>query len=442
LIGKNFNSIVINFKLKKLKIDAEGLTKNSYVNFSFKFAILAIFSGLIFYFWKIYNHHFWFSAGILSVCYLIKMFVNYFIKVPVCLLLGNSNLETFNLFGRVEDSYGNFGEGRGLRISALLNYSDKKFIRNYNIDNLDIYRTRDDIDWFYVVKELIDIVPLIIIDGRSYSDNLDEEINYLFSSKPNKKFIFIVAKNKGNDPIYSNEQFNRYFDCYSNIEVLNDVDLIWVIAMLRIDRKILFLRDISEFKSHVIEIINERINIDEDALIEASTDGKLEVVRALLDKKSNIDINVRDNEDWTPILRATHRGYRRIVKELIANGADINAKTKKGNTSLMIAILEDRPLIVKMLLEHGAQINIKNSDGATALMAATSQGETDLVKTLLAKGAKVNIREKHGNTALMMATTNGHLEIAEILIENGAEINKENNEIKTALMMAPSKDYI
>ena len=47
--------------------------------------------------------------------------------------------------------------------------------------------------------------------------------------------------------------------------------------------------------------------------------------------------NLTQNEDFTPVLYACHKGNREILQYLIDNGGDISAKSKKGVTALHLS---------------------------------------------------------------------------------------------------------
>jgi ankyrin repeat protein len=74
----------------------------------------------------------------------------------------------------------------------------------------------------------------------------------------------------------------------------------------------------------------------------------------------------------------------RLVRQLIARGADVNAMDRAGRTLLMLtAYLDCMPVdTAKALLAHGADVNAKTADGRTALDFARQQGETPLVELL------------------------------------------------------------
>ena len=154
------------------------------------------------------------------------------------------------------------------------------------------------------------------------------------------------------------------------------------------------------------------------------------------------NVNSRDKNGDTPLIKACKKNDQKAVKELIENKADVNLKNdKNGYTPLIIACNEGNEEIVKILIENGAKINIKDENGYTALVFACSNGNENIVKYLISKGADVNIMDKNGDTPLIIAIIYGNISIVKYLIDQGANVNKKN-EIKgyTPLMIACSQE--
>lgn len=212
---------------------------------------------------------------------------------------------------------------------------------------------------------------------------------------------------------------------------------------------------------------------DEDAkLIEAATEGDLGTVSAALAGGS--DVNARNNQGLTALMKASARGYTDVVKLLLTNGADVNAKNSVGYTALMAASRPGHTDIVRLLLDNGADVNERDADGGTALMGASFAGYTDVVKILLDYGADINAKTIKGETALdiahenkyadieqlfkkagskkettpqtndkklILAAQDGDLEAARAALTNGEHINATDSKGQTALMWASQKGH-
>ena len=132
-------------------------------------------------------------------------------------------------------------------------------------------------------------------------------------------------------------------------------------------------------------------------------------------QKGGDNVNAKDANGSTALIRASKKGQTEIVSMLLAAGADVNAKEIYGNTALIVASGNGHKEIVAILLEKGADVNIKSDFGGTALMLASLRGHTEIVAKLLEKGADVNAENNYGQTALSLASLNGHTEIVKLL---------------------------
>ncbi|KAG8139735.1 hypothetical protein E2320_002511, partial [Naja naja] len=126
---------------------------------------------------------------------------------------------------------------------------------------------------------------------------------------------------------------------------------------------------------------------------------------------------------------------------LLAMHANVEDRGIKGDiTPLMAAANGGHVKIVKLLLAHGADVNAQSS---TALTYACAGGYVDVVKGLLESGASIEDHNENGHTPLMEAGSAGHVEVARVLLENGAGINTHSNEFKeSALTLACYKGHL
>ncbi|MEJ2245809.1 MAG: ankyrin repeat domain-containing protein [Acidobacteriota bacterium] len=220
-------------------------------------------------------------------------------------------------------------------------------------------------------------------------------------------------------------------------------------------------------------------------LTEAVSSGDIDAVRRLL--LAGADVNIRTNEEMTPLFLASLKGHTEIVRLLLSAGANKNAKMAHDVesylklpgilqseaihdvTALHAASQNGHPEIVKLLLESGADVNAeilfqdtrlvasrtmsdrqsmstirkisRESVVGTSLFLASHNGNAEIVKLLLSAGAKVNAEGKNDMTALYLASLNNHIEIAGLLLSAGAKVDAKDNNGVTALYLASLRNH-
>ncbi|HXG24316.1 MAG TPA: ankyrin repeat domain-containing protein [Chthonomonadales bacterium] len=182
-----------------------------------------------------------------------------------------------------------------------------------------------------------------------------------------------------------------------------------------------------------------------------------------------VPVDVRNADQWTPLMAAALAGWPEMVRFLLERGADVNTVDKSGHSALahgirykeVVQILLERganpnvpsvqgyPLLIekivrerdeeiaKLLVNGGANVNIQEPlFGLTPLIGAVKYASDDMILVLLEKGASVKARDKEGNTALILAARHRSRSTIEALLAQGAEINASNKRGETALMRA------
>jgi ankyrin repeat protein len=174
----------------------------------------------------------------------------------------------------------------------------------------------------------------------------------------------------------------------------------------------------------------------------ASANGRLPVVKVLLDYGADPNKARNDDGFLLPLYVASWKGYNLVVEALLEKGADPNkARTGDGRTPLYRASEKGYLDIVEALLNHGAAVNVRDRWGETPLIAATDRGHHPVVEALLQHGAAVDLAQTHkGLTPLIIATMIGNLDIVKALLNHGADPNKTNNVGRTPLYYACLND--
>ena len=88
----------------------------------------------------------------------------------------------------------------------------------------------------------------------------------------------------------------------------------------------------------------------EKGLIRAAEDGRLDLVRNLLE--AGTCPNAKSDGDVTVLMWASARGHVEVVKMLLESGAEPSARTRKGRTAIEIAKQEGHDHVAALLREN------------------------------------------------------------------------------------------
>ena len=230
--------------------------------------------------------------------------------------------------------------------------------------------------------------------------------------------------------------------------------------------------------------VHARTGTGYTALLLAAREGYKEITESLLDAGANV--NDASEDGTTALVVAIIRRQTSYAEFLLSQGADPNLGpgftplhwaagkwdtelndlsngVAEGNQWSAFAGLKDsdRLRIVKLLLAHGADPNTRtertpgfgikvkghlgNIAGATAFLIASRANDVDVMRELLAHGADPMLPNRAGTTPLMMAAGVGHepgitrsteadaLEAVYLCVELGADVNAVNERGDTAL---------
>ena len=145
----------------------------------------------------------------------------------------------------------------------------------------------------------------------------------------------------------------------------------------------------------------------------ASKNGKINVLRSLLDQGSDVD--ERNESRETALDVASHFGKFEAAKLLIERGADVNPRDVKGWTPLHTASRYGHLLIVRLLLDHNANLDARTRDQRTPLDLAAGNGHLEIAKLLVERGANVNVRNSQWRTPRQEALAYGKHRVSEFL---------------------------
>ncbi|KAJ8421378.1 hypothetical protein Cgig2_028736 [Carnegiea gigantea] len=165
--------------------------------------------------------------------------------------------------------------------------------------------------------------------------------------------------------------------------------------------------------------------------------GKTHVCKYLVEQLK-IDVNVKDDEGYTPLHTSVLDGQYLTSVYVLDHGAQPNAADERGLTPLHCAAEIGRQEQLHLLISKGAEVDAQSLRG-TPLQCAAADGMKNAVKMLLDNhanaGADPNMGS-HGITPLVVAVCEGQTEIIKCLLKAGADPNVTNIYDFTPLEMA------
>ena len=173
------------------------------------------------------------------------------------------------------------------------------------------------------------------------------------------------------------------------------------------------------------------------ALFMACIGGHNEIVKLLLGHPSMTvsHVNQQDQQGFTPLFVAAHDGKLELVKLLIENGGDINLDLapKTAHTPFSIACFKGKYDVIKYCIESNEITINYNSCGMknAPLFSLSEQNHFKCLELVLKTGkCDVNQLNRTQATPLWVASSKGSLESMKLLIEYGAIINQPDREVR------------
>jgi len=165
-----------------------------------------------------------------------------------------------------------------------------------------------------------------------------------------------------------------------------------------------------------------------------------ETIVKLLIERDDVETDSKDRYDQTPLSQAAKKGHETIVKLLIErDDVEINSKIYNGRTPLSLAAERGHETIVKLLIERDdVDMNSRDYNGRTPLFLAAEQGHETIVKLLIERDdVDMNSKTHNDRTPLSLAAEHGHEAIVKLLIErDDVKINSKDRYDRTSLSWA------
>ena len=138
-------------------------------------------------------------------------------------------------------------------------------------------------------------------------------------------------------------------------------------------------------------------------------------VRALLES-NRANVNARNGAGWTSLAEAAHHGQLEIARSLLEYKANVNLPDNDKYTPLLRAAQSGHLSLVTCLLDEGkADINVVNKDGWSALAEASWHGFIEMVQALLARGIRRDVHSHKGQSPEDLALIKKHWQVLVLL---------------------------
>ncbi|KAF3860112.1 hypothetical protein F7725_000367 [Dissostichus mawsoni] len=188
---------------------------------------------------------------------------------------------------------------------------------------------------------------------------------------------------------------------------------------LEVDANLMTAENPNESGSTVISVLEKLLSQSTEQdnpsrLVIEAAHGSANKVRELVQKyPDKVDIK---NQGKTALQVAAHQGHMEVVKALLQANSSIEVKDEDGDTALHYTAFGNQADITRLLLSKGANVNLLNNSMCTALHIAVNKGFTDVVRVLTEHSADVNLQDSYGDTPLHDAIAKDFRNIIEILV--------------------------
>jgi len=118
-----------------------------------------------------------------------------------------------------------------------------------------------------------------------------------------------------------------------------------------------------------------------------------------------IDMDVRDDTGFTPLILSIKKRDINAVYNLLKQGASVDMSNMydMGDSPLHYAVNQGDFTIVELLITYRANVNSVNIEGMTPLMYSCQSNNSGIIEYLLENGADSIIRDKYNNSSIHYA---------------------------------------
>jgi hypothetical protein len=192
------------------------------------------------------------------------------------------------------------------------------------------------------------------------------------------------------------------------------------------------------------KVIGGAAKLGPGLLVDAAKEGDTKIVRELLATGADVNHTKEGDEGRTALYKAAWKGHLEAVQALIDAGADVDkGGTTDWATPLLMAVENNHTQVAQALIDAGADVDKgTTTNERTPLLVAAQNNHIQVAQALIDAGADV---DKGGTTTgctpLTNAAYNGHLEIVKALVGANADVNKADNYRGTPLRNATMREH-
>jgi ankyrin repeat protein len=194
--------------------------------------------------------------------------------------------------------------------------------------------------------------------------------------------------------------------------------------------------------------LNSRDDNNFTPLYQASLWGNFRSVEVLVTRGADTSLGTSIGQDfsgWTPLIVSSEEGYLQCLRILLDAKADPNLAGPHG-TPLYYAVMEEHIDLCEVLLNYGADPNHSKLDPPILIQIfndVTDAGvRLKLLQLFHENGAHIDGIDSSGMSALLHAALLGDVPSVEYLLDHGADPKVADTEGRTAFDRAVDRDYV
>ena len=275
----------------------------------------------------------------------------------------------------------------------------------------------------------LDIVKLLLEDGRSSIDSIDEEkwtpLHHAIMRNNVDIALYLISKganvnakqNEGMTPLHYSATMG-FVDCIKALSSAPGIDmnsrdeggltpLLWAVQTNHVEAVEALLED-DRVDPSLCD--NDGANV-----LHWAAQSDLTITNLV---KGKVDVNSRDSNGMTPLIIAATTKSEEFASDICAiPETDVNAADSNGMTTLHYAARNDDDMMINIIAGTGrADINKLNNSGITPLHIAASNGnENAVMAILMVPGARKDIKDSDGDLPIDSAKMFGYQNIVNLL---------------------------